>query len=219
MDARLAMWVHGVSAFPEVTAGDAGADGPLTQTFNIPWSDVTGLRQGMGATFRGKSHHDNWFHFAIPTPVIVPVFHTNNQHYDLGQRIRLEKVFVLYQNQVGYQNGALARITQVDVRDGAGTPYGTRVVTPPPPLSHDYHGVPVATDETDPNAEPLWTDQYGGQHLAIQEDWNAWLITHENQPVTPWISWGICISVSVHFAVESDIQFVSAGADFLLDVP
>ena len=216
MDTRLAMWVHGVSAYPEHTAGDGGADGPLKQAYNIPWSDVVGLRQGFGALFRGKSGHDNWFHFAIPTPVIVPVFRPNSQRPDLSQRIRLEKVFVMYQNQVGARNGALARITQVDVRDGAGAPYGTRLVAPRP-LSDP--GGPAPTDETPSDAEPLWPDDYAGQHLQIQNDWNAWLITRDNATITPPVYWGISISVHVHFAVESDILFVSAGADFLLEVP
>jgi hypothetical protein len=70
MEARVAMWVNGVSAFAERTAGDAGRDGPLTQVTDgvdgpgIPYSDIVGLRQGLGATFRGKAFHDNWFHFA-----------------------------------------------------------------------------------------------------------------------------------------------------------
>ena len=38
---------------------------------NLPdtsWTDVIGLRQGQGATFRGKGGHDGWFHLPLPAP-------------------------------------------------------------------------------------------------------------------------------------------------------
>src|SRR5215210_1002851 len=103
MDVKFAMWVHGVSAFPQVTAGDAGAEGPLVQVRvgpedrGIPWSDITGLRQGFGATFRGKRDHDNWFHFPMPAPVLVPMYQPAGSTFR-EKSIRLEKVFVLYRN-------------------------------------------------------------------------------------------------------------------------
>ena len=100
MEARFAMWVHGVTAYPERTAGE----GPLLQVREsvdgpgVAWSDITGFRQGYGATFRGKRNQNNWFHFAIPAPVIMPVFQPAFGHYSLGESIRLEKVFVLYRS-------------------------------------------------------------------------------------------------------------------------
>jgi len=216
MDTRMAMWVHGVSVFPERTSGDAGADGPLIQSQHIPWSDIVGLRQGFGATFRGKQNHDNWFHFSIPTPVLVPVFHSEpGRGYDkpYGQRVRLERVFVLFQNevtQVHGLSGAKAWITQVHVWDGAQNRYDTSSGLIDP-------GIVLRPDDGE---EVLLTDDFAGQHhLSIQDGWNVWYLVQNRGRITPSINWGICISVNVHFSQESNITFVAAGADFLLDVP
>jgi len=219
MDTRLSMWIHGVSALPQRTAGVLGADGPLLQVSQIPWSDVIGYPQGFGATFRGKRHQDNWFHFAIPSPALIPIYHPDTQHYDrdYGQRVRMEKVFVLYRNAVGVRDGALARIAQVDVWDGSETRYETRLLTPRIPREY---AEPARTDEDPPDAEVLVHDYKRGQHdVEIQGDWNVWYIMSGGQQVMPPVKWGICISVLVHFAEESDILFTSAGVDFLLDVP
>jgi hypothetical protein len=226
MDARFAMWVHGVSFFPERTAGDAGGDGPLVQVREwvdgpgVPFSDITGLHQGSGVTFRGKRNHDNWFHVAIPTPVIVPVYQPASQHYNQGQRIRLEKVFVLFKNYISARGGALARIREVHVWDGAQTRYDTIVVPPSDPnLSADNMTEPTGGD-LPPDPEPLSRDPYqGNHHMQIQPGWNAWTLTSGGQPIKPVLMWGVGISVLVHFADEIDILFAAAGADFLLEVP
>ena len=211
MDTRVAMWVHGTAVFPERTAGDVGADGPLTQAYQIPWSDVVGLRQGYGASFRGRAEHDNWFHFAIPTPVILPVFQTGSGHYDGGQRLRLEKVFVLYQNEVDSFGGALSWVHRVDVWDGAETQFTTQLVSPrrDEMILQGSDGGPA-----------LVRDDFGGEHrMAIQENYNAWVLTSGGAPITPSIKWGVCVSVNIRFAVDANILFASAGADFLLTVP
>lgn len=220
MDSRFAMWVHGTSFVPERTAG-AGeplvtvkewVDGP-----GLPFSDVTGLRQGYGTTFRGKRNHNNWFHVSIPTPVIVPVYQPARQHYDGGQRIRLEKVFVLFKNYVSARGGALARIQQVDVWDGAQTRFGTVLVPDPNPSGPIRN--PVGSD-LPPDPEPLIDDPYDGNHdMQIQPGWNVWTLTSGGQPIRPVINWGVGISVFVHFADEIDIRFAAAGADFILEVP
>jgi hypothetical protein len=219
MEARFAMWVHGVTAYPERTAGD----GPLLQVREwadgpgVAWSDITGFRQGYGATFRGKRNQNNWFHFAIPAPVIMPVFQPGNGHYNLGQGIRLEKVFVLYKSYISGRGGALTRIDQVDVWDGGESRYATRLV--PDPHPDDAIGIPVGTD-VPPDPEPLMRDRFrGDHHLEIQGGWNAWTITDGTQDIKPLIRWGICISVLVHFADEIEIRFAAAGADFIVDVP
>lgn len=101
-----AMWVHGNSVRPE-WVGDTlwkvvGGrwDGSVGE---VGWSDVNGLPRGWGATYRGKrtlsagnisfdpanpfssSRKGFWFHFSIPTPVIVS-----------DRRSRLMRVFVLW---------------------------------------------------------------------------------------------------------------------------
>jgi hypothetical protein len=221
MEARVAMWVNGVSAWAERTAGDAGRDGPLKQVSEgvdgpgIPYSDIVGLRQGFGATFCGKAFHDNWFHFAIPTPVILPVYLPARQTYDLGRRLKIEQVFVLFKNFVSARGGALAQIRQVDVWDGA-THFDTRL-TPAPP--NDIVPVPEGLD-LPPDPEPLPDDPHrGDHHLGIQAGWNAWTIIDSQGNPKPRVNFGICISVLVHFSADIDIRFAAAGADFILDVP
>jgi hypothetical protein len=202
----MAMWVHGVSALPERTAGDAGADGPLVQVQNIPWSDIAGLRQGFGATFRGKRHHHNWFHFSIPTPVMVPTFNPRSQTYDqpYGQRARLERVFVLHRAESRQDlNGQIlanAWVTDVHVWDGTATRY----------VLQSFPGDDSRIDGQ------LGDD--GRHDLALQERRNSWRVLQGGVPATPPVNWGIAISVRVHFGVESEILFAAAGADFLLEV-
>ncbi len=60
---------------------------------------VTKQRAGFGAIFR--SHGAEWFHFAIPTPVIVN-----------GARSSLKKIFVLFKTE------GTTKITNVHVYDG-----------------------------------------------------------------------------------------------------
>jgi hypothetical protein len=96
------MWVHGNTAVPERMAGDVGADGPLLQVDRVPKSDYIGLHQGPGIRFRGKAGHENWFHFAIPTPVLMH-----------DAQALLERVFVLYNTEPG-----IVSVLQVDVFDG-----------------------------------------------------------------------------------------------------
>ena len=223
METRFAMWVHGVSVVPERTAKVEGSPGPLAPVSDgvngpwIPWSEITGLRQGFGATFHGKAGYDNWFHFSIPTPVIMPIFQPADQHYNLGQGIRLEKVFVLFKNYVSPRGGALAHIQKVDVWDGGQTRYDTRLV----PAPAGSNGVPSPIGlNLPPDPEPLPPDsRWGEHHLDIQAGWNAWTITDGMQDIKPLIRWGICISSLVHFSTDIDIRFVAAGADFVLEVP
>ncbi len=81
-----ARWVPGYVAQPQVVGGGGFPfPGPLLNVNGVPWSDVVGLREGFGVTFRGKGGSFNWFHFAIPTPVITD-----------DARVRLQRVFVLY---------------------------------------------------------------------------------------------------------------------------
>jgi hypothetical protein len=75
-----ARWVPGYVAQPQVVGPDY-----LLNISNIGWSDIVGLREGFGVTFRGRGGRFNWFHFAIPTPVITR-----------DSRVRLRQVFVLY---------------------------------------------------------------------------------------------------------------------------
>ena len=225
MEPYFAMWVHGTSFVPERTAGN----GPLVQVTEwvdgpgLDFTDITGLRLGYGATFRGERNQNNWFHVSIPTPVVVPVYRPLQQRYEGGTRIHLEKVFVLFKNYVSRRSGgALARIQQVDVWDGAETRYQTALV---PPLDRNLGSDNVAEQDpsrTDlpPDPETLTLDPYGGNHdTQIQPGWNVWTLTSGGQPVKPLIKWGVGISVFVHFADEIDIRFAAAGADFILEQP
>jgi hypothetical protein len=74
-----ARWVPGYTAQAQVVGW------PLLHVNGVGWSDIVGLREGFGVTFRGRGSTFNWFHFAIPTPVITR-----------DTRVRLQKVFLLY---------------------------------------------------------------------------------------------------------------------------
>jgi hypothetical protein len=91
-----ATWVPGYAATPEFV-GSAY----LANVNGVAWTDVVGLRQGFRAMFRGKANTFNWFHFAVPTPVISD-----------GARVRLLRVFVLYDADAG------AVVERVHIFDG-----------------------------------------------------------------------------------------------------
>ena len=94
--AKQAMWVPGYVAQAEFPGNTR-----LRLVNGVPWTDVTGLRVGSGAFFRGAANQFNWFHFAIPTPVITD-----------DRRVTLDRVFVLYNATPG------SRIEAVHVWDG-----------------------------------------------------------------------------------------------------
>lgn len=150
-----AMWVHGTSVRAE-WVGDTMHNVPGDRwdgsSGDIAWSNVNGLPRGWGTTFRGKravrsgiggslsvgpfhpetpfeySQRGYWFHFAIPTPVIV----ANN-------RARLVRTFVLWETRAGVSPVA------VHVYDGASRILATGVTGGPGPASHPSDLTPGVT--------------------------------------------------------------------------
>jgi hypothetical protein len=100
-----ASWVHGNAFQP----AERPLDG-LTNVDGIAWTDVVGLRQGQGASFRGEAGRANWFHVPIPTPVIVD-----------DRRVRLTQIWLMFQCGTKPSAGAAsqeANITNIHVWDG-----------------------------------------------------------------------------------------------------
>ena len=80
MSARGEMWVHGNTVAVQFPGG-AGPEGVNTCRLvqvpdrigvNTPWTDLFGLRTGPGIRFKANDRNNNWFHFSIPTPAVVP---------------------------------------------------------------------------------------------------------------------------------------------------
>ena len=79
-------FVHGNAIVPEQAGGgNISSPGPLKSVHDIPWTDVLGLPQGFGRSYRGKAGQSVWFHASVPTPV-------------LRQSVRslLQDVFILF---------------------------------------------------------------------------------------------------------------------------
>ena len=74
-----ASWVHGNS----VVAQEMG--GPPLNWNGHSWSDLNGYRNGFGNNYYLQGNHQNWFHVALPTPVIVE-----------DKRATLDRVMVLF---------------------------------------------------------------------------------------------------------------------------
>lgn len=96
-----AMWVHGCTALPERTQGPSPGTGPLIDVNGVNWTAIVGFPQGGGKSFRGRDNQSNWFHFCIPTPVILN-----------DARAKLQKVFVLFNAD------SVVSVTDVHVWDG-----------------------------------------------------------------------------------------------------
>src|ERR1700733_4561916 len=95
MSKLFASWVPGYAAVAQTMGGTTlnweGKD----------YTDVNGFREGFGATFFLKGGKSDWFHFPLPTPVIVE-----------DQRASLSRVMVLFALPEG------AGLNIVDVWDG-----------------------------------------------------------------------------------------------------
>ena len=69
----IASWVHGNAVgiqYPGGAGLEFTANSRMDQVGDHPWTDITGLRTGPGTTFRANGSDNNYFHFAIPTPVL-----------------------------------------------------------------------------------------------------------------------------------------------------
>ena len=147
---KYAMWVHGTAVQPE------------REGYHI-----NKARAGFGARF--SSTGSEWFHFAVPTPVIAD-----------GQNTTLEQAFVLYRTTM------TTHIIAVHLYDGRG-------------LVH--------------KVEPLnWSGDHGG---GLDQQ------TLLSAPANLHVKFGLGISVAVAFGDSTpsgvpSIEFVSAGADFLV---
>jgi hypothetical protein len=94
-----AMRVHGSAVEPERVG--PGALTRVVPPFGpgssaVDWSDVHGFRWGREGIFRGAAGTHNWFHVAIPTPVISD-----------GTRVALLRVFVLFATDSGVSIDAI----------------------------------------------------------------------------------------------------------------
>lgn len=77
-DARIRILVHGNAVVPQFAGGGVvTSPGPLLQVNDVQYSDVLGLRQGLGVIFRGKENADNFFHVSIPSPSTYPIRFTD----------------------------------------------------------------------------------------------------------------------------------------------
>lgn len=82
-----AMWVHGHSATIELSHLGRGSGEVVG---GRQWTEIEGLRVGWGVVYRCQDNSSYWFHFAIPTPVLVD-----------GIRTRLRRVMVLFTAEAG----------------------------------------------------------------------------------------------------------------------
>ena len=98
-------WVHGYAAVAEWMGTDrlqSAVDptrSPPEPDFVPAFSEVNGWRRACGAFFRLVPHRDNWFHIAIPTPVLVE-----------DRRAGLDRVMALFR----IDNGFLQRVLVFD---------------------------------------------------------------------------------------------------------
>lgn len=84
-------FAHGVSFVAETVGGaNIASPGPLTNVGGQPWTDVVGLPQGFGKSYRGKPGNNVWFHVPVPTPTLRS-----------SARVRVQDVFVQYSTDAG----------------------------------------------------------------------------------------------------------------------
>jgi hypothetical protein len=118
-------WVHGYAAVPEwmgsdvlQLAQDPTRPDPRNPDFGEPdfvttFSDVNGWRRAWGACFSLAPDRDNWFHIAIPTPVIVE-----------DRRAGLDRVMALFRIDAGQLRRVLVFDGPNVIRDLGGLAVG-----------------------------------------------------------------------------------------------
>lgn len=150
-------------------------------------ANVAGEPYGWGTAFRG-TEKDVWFHIPLPTPVILP--HRTREQPDIGIRLSLSKVFVLYLVEGN------VKLQEINLWDGHSGP-----------LRIDLRNVFPAA----PGAN-LIQDLF---RTADVRNLNNWDINPRKR-----IRFGLVISVRVSFderGLEGSlpkITFGTAGADF-----
>jgi hypothetical protein len=115
-------WVHGNSVVIQFPGG-AGLEFSLGHRMdkvgNRPWTDIIGLHEEHGTTFRGNGGNSNTFHFWISTPT----------YRDGRPRGKVESV------AVSYDADDNVHITEVRLADGP-----THLLSPPlPPNTNGNH--------------------------------------------------------------------------------
>ncbi len=102
--ALFASWSPGTAFMPAEFPSDTD------QVNSIGWTNVVGLRQSGGATFKGKNGTSNWFHVPIATPVII-----NDTRVTLAQ---VWLMFLAGDPTATLASNAGTTITDVHVWDG-----------------------------------------------------------------------------------------------------
>jgi hypothetical protein len=120
MPIKAAMWVPGTAArveYPERLTWRPPVSGAAGLPPNPPQRDITinGAQVTFSQEYQSGTWNSNWFHFPIPTPVILD-----------DMRVQLLQVFIFYEAQ-------LARLISVHVWDGPNRVWERNN------LSHDGH--------------------------------------------------------------------------------
>lgn len=180
-----AMWVPGYVARPEIPGGDTiGSPAPLLNVSGIGSTDLVGVPRGWGITFRGKANHQEWFHFAIPTPVFRDDSNLPPRAGCDSQHARLVRVFVFFR-----LFELSARLRAVHVWDG------------PRRLAPIFDPLNVAGDRST-------AVDYGASDPVMNA--NTWPFPDE--PCLSW-GLGISALIDFGQR-DGDVLFTAAGADF-----
>jgi hypothetical protein len=84
-------FIHGNAIVAEYVGGSSiTSPGPLNTVAGVYWTDVVGLPQGWGKTYRGKAGEAVWFHAVVPTPTMVS-----------SVRVQLDQVYVFFNAREG----------------------------------------------------------------------------------------------------------------------
>lgn len=108
--AIFAMWVDGITVVPTRVGPGNLRLVRLPTGGEVPWSDIHGLRDLRGTTFRGEPNAHQYFHFCIPTPVIVPLWDDARRIF-FDRRISFDVAFLRFETSG-------ARIDGLHVLDG-----------------------------------------------------------------------------------------------------
>lgn len=82
-------WIHGVAVKPEFVGDEYFVPVEYDGT-KYAYTELVGLPQGPGGTWRGRAGTTSWFHVALPTPTLVD-----------GAPVSLTKLTVAFKTEEG----------------------------------------------------------------------------------------------------------------------
>jgi len=172
---------HGNSVMPEKLAS-----GVLLQVDGLPYTDVVGLAQGPGKTFRVGGGRSNWFHIPIPSVSRIE-----------GSDMYLDQCYAFWSSELRPDGSVTGGIQEIHFWDGTAR------------IARRLNPFLMTGDWSHPREQP------DGRGLPFGNTWYPHYTTEAGVDTRFHIYTGFGISLRAEFYFDGNITFHSAGATWV----